>query len=184
MLIVKKTNDIKEKLKELGIRLTELADYFNISRPTLYKHIESFDLNKLDQIPILIRNTLIFINREDVVSKKEVISFIINMLDRELVFDQHDLMLKEVYEKLKRSASNETLQFILNWIEHPEYTKFMETYNKYEILIKSDKKIEPSIIEKDFPSFETIYSLNSKEKKSKQKIENIIKHINDRRAKQ
>jgi len=181
---VKKNIDLKEKLKELGIRLTELADYFNISRPTLYKHIENFELNKIDQIPILVRNTLIYINKEDVMSKKEVVSFIITMLDRELVFDQHDLMLKEVYEKLKRSASNETLQFILNWIDHPEYTKFMETYNKYEILIKTNKEIDPSVIENDFNSYSTILGLHSKEKKSKQRIENIIKHINDRRGKQ
>lgn len=178
---MKKNDSIKDKLKDLGIRLTEMADYFNISRPTLYKHIENFELNKLDQIPLLIRNTLLYINRDEIMSKKEVVSFIISMLDRELVFDQHDLMLKEVYEKLKRSASKETLHFILNWLEHPEYISFMETYNKYEALIKTNKEIDPSIIEDHFSSFETIYSLNSKEKKSKQKIDNIIKHINDRR---
>lgn len=34
---------IKDRLRELNIKLTELSDYVKVSRPTLYKYIESYE---------------------------------------------------------------------------------------------------------------------------------------------
>ena len=175
-----KTN-LKNKLKELGIRLTELSDYFNISRPTIYKYIEHYEEGKLDQINPLVRTVFVFIESKDVISKKEVVTYIINLLDRELVFNDHDLLLKEAYDKLKQSASIETLRFILNWLEHPEYVKFMEAYNRYETMVMSKGKIKRDMVESDFPYFTAIFSITNSDKKSKQRVDKIIKYIEDRR---
>ena len=41
---------VKEQLRELGFRLTELADLLHISRPTLYKYIELYESGEYDGI--------------------------------------------------------------------------------------------------------------------------------------
>ena len=35
---------LRERLKNMEIKITELADYLQISRPTMYKFIEYYDL--------------------------------------------------------------------------------------------------------------------------------------------
>ena len=34
---------MKERLKEMELKITELSDYLQISRPTMYKFIEAYD---------------------------------------------------------------------------------------------------------------------------------------------
>ena len=34
---------IKERLKDIDLKITELSDYMQISRPTMYKFIEAYD---------------------------------------------------------------------------------------------------------------------------------------------
>ncbi|MFH2116846.1 MAG: hypothetical protein ABII85_02240 [Bacillota bacterium] len=172
---------MKERLKELGIRLTELADYFNLSRPTIYKYIELYEKGKMDQINPLIRNVFVFISNKEVLSKKEVITYIINILDKELVFTDHDAILRMVYDKMKTSTSIDTLNFIMNWLDHPEYSKFMESFNKYEKMIKSKQKINIDDIDTNYSSYAAIVALNDPEKKTKQRKDKIIKYIEERR---
>ena len=42
--------NIREQLKEKDIKITELADYLGITRPTLYKFIDIFDDGKIKGI--------------------------------------------------------------------------------------------------------------------------------------
>ena len=44
---------VRDKLKEINLRLVELANYLNISRPTIYKYLESYeqrDYSKIDKV--------------------------------------------------------------------------------------------------------------------------------------
>lgn len=41
---------LKEMLKKLDIKITELSDYLKISRPTLYKFIDYYDKNNTKQM--------------------------------------------------------------------------------------------------------------------------------------
>ena len=46
---------MREKLKALGIRLTELSAYLKFSRPTLYKYIDEYEQNKYINIDYKVR---------------------------------------------------------------------------------------------------------------------------------
>lgn len=69
---------MKEKLNSLNMRLTELAHYLNLSRPTLYKYIDEYENRKYKDIDKRTRQVFDFIRKKSTISKIAVIDFIIN----------------------------------------------------------------------------------------------------------
>jgi hypothetical protein len=69
---------MREKLKKLQIRLTELAGYLNISRPTLYKYVEMFDTRQKTQINPVVLKLFEFITQKKDITRKEVLRYIIS----------------------------------------------------------------------------------------------------------
>ncbi|MFW6272812.1 MAG: hypothetical protein ACOC2U_03430 [bacterium] len=69
---------MKSKLKALNLRLTELSTYLKISRPTLYKYIESFEKKEYQKIDYHVLDIFKFINKRTTKSKLSVIEYIIN----------------------------------------------------------------------------------------------------------
>lgn len=113
---------MKEKLKKLNMRLTELADYLNLSRPTLYKYLEEYEQKKYKDIDKKTKAVFDFIKKKTTFSKIEVIDYIINELNNDkpeeinklidailldkalvgkLVNDIHDIGIKGVIIKIK-----------------------------------------------------------------------------------
>ena len=73
---------LREKLKEIELRITELADYMRVSRPTMYKFIESYDLNNFDIIRKDVLALFNFIENNELVGKKNVVNYILtNLVD-------------------------------------------------------------------------------------------------------
>ena len=73
---------LRERLKEMELRITELADYLQVSRPTMYKFIEYYDGAKFDLINKDILALFNYINEHELVGKKNVINFILTNLVR------------------------------------------------------------------------------------------------------
>ena len=69
---------MKEKLKKINLRLTELAHYLNLSRPTLYKYIDEYEKKELKDIDRKTRGVFDFIKKTSTISKIAVIEYIIN----------------------------------------------------------------------------------------------------------
>ena len=65
---------MKDRMRELNIKMTELADYQKVSRPTLYKYIESYESGNQSGIPDRVAS--LFRLMDDPSSTKEqVVSF-------------------------------------------------------------------------------------------------------------
>jgi len=68
---------MREQLKNLQLRLTELSEYLDISRPTLYKFVEQYDAGEADAIKnekvVALFN---YITKNNNITKKEVIAYI------------------------------------------------------------------------------------------------------------
>ena len=54
---------MKEKLRELGIKTTEMSQYMRVSRPSLYKYIELYESKDYKQIPDKVLRVFKFIDR-------------------------------------------------------------------------------------------------------------------------
>lgn len=68
---------MREKLRSIGLRLTELANYLDVSRPTIYKYLDDFESRKYKQIDSQVLDTFRFINKKNTLTKLQVIDYII-----------------------------------------------------------------------------------------------------------
>ena len=68
---------MKERLRELGIKTTELSSYMKISRPTLYKYVGLYEQGEYKDIPNNVLQTFKYIDKHKKLTKEQVISFVI-----------------------------------------------------------------------------------------------------------
>ncbi len=71
---------LRKKLRDIELRITELADYLQISRPTMYKYIELYDNNEYDDINKKVLKLFNYIMTNPLVGKKVVINYILTNL--------------------------------------------------------------------------------------------------------
>jgi hypothetical protein len=64
----------------MDVRITELADYLQTSRPTMYKFIEFYDNNNFELINKKVLKLFNYINENELVGKKNVVNYILNNL--------------------------------------------------------------------------------------------------------
>ena len=71
---------LREKLKNLDLKITELAEYMQISRPTMYKFIECYDNHDFSQINPKVLKLFNYINEQELIGKRNVVNFILTQL--------------------------------------------------------------------------------------------------------
>lgn len=67
---------MKDKLQKLNIRLTELAAFIGVSRPTLYKYLNEYETNQYKNIDHDIVLLFDYIMKSTTFSKLQVMEFI------------------------------------------------------------------------------------------------------------
>ena len=73
---------MKARMRELNIKMTELSEYIKVSRPTLYKYIESYESGDLESIPDRVVSLFRMMDRPEV-TKEQVIASIISSFSEE-----------------------------------------------------------------------------------------------------
>lgn len=71
---------LRERLKEVEIRLVDLADFLQVSRPTAYRFIQMYETGYKDSIEPKLCNFFDFVMQEEQLSKSEAMSYIIKNL--------------------------------------------------------------------------------------------------------
>ena len=69
---------MKEKLRNLGIKTTELSEYMRISRPSLYKYIELYESKEYKLVPEKVLRVFKYVDKYKNLSKEQVIAFTIS----------------------------------------------------------------------------------------------------------
>ncbi|RAX52453.1 hypothetical protein CCY99_07335 [Helicobacter sp. 16-1353] len=69
---------LRERLRDLELRITELADYLQVSRPTMYKFIDYYDNKKFDLIDKNMLKLFNYISENELIGKKNVINYILS----------------------------------------------------------------------------------------------------------
>ncbi len=113
---------LKERLDDLKLGITELSEYLNLSRPTLYKYINLYDENKSKEVPKSINKLFDYINKNELIGKSNVINYIFNEIlllrkenENNQVFNQllfFDTKSKK-YQVIKYIIDNDELDPIL-----------------------------------------------------------------------
>lgn len=68
---------MRERMRELDIRMSELARYTGVSRPTLYKYVESYENKAYKDVPDRFLRTFRYIDRNRSVTKEQAIVYTI-----------------------------------------------------------------------------------------------------------
>lgn len=83
---------LKEMLKKLDIKITELSDYLKISRPTLYKFIDYYDKNNTKQMDKRLVDLFNYIKKNiDLIEKRNVINYIFNNFNEYTNLEENNL---------------------------------------------------------------------------------------------
>ena len=71
-----KNSTLRDRLRELGIKIVDLASMLDISRPTLYKHIESYETNALENLDFSYIALFNYITQNEFINAKNVFIYI------------------------------------------------------------------------------------------------------------
>ena len=67
---------LREKLKEIELRLVDLAEFLEVSRPTAYKFIEMYEKGYKDSLEPRLRGFFDFVMNEEGVNKSNAMAYI------------------------------------------------------------------------------------------------------------
>ncbi len=150
---------IKDRLKELDIKISELAEYFNVTRPTIYKYISTFDEGKTEGIPQKIRDLFDYINNYPLIDKHNVISFIFKSFTNKND-NCEDQNIELINDFLRQNINSEKGQFIIKIVSSNSYdliihyaTQISEIIDKEKISKKDLKLLKP------YKEIEKMYSI-------------------------
>ncbi len=105
---------LEERLKELDIKKTELANYLDISRPTMYKFIEYYETGQFDNINKKVLKLFDYITNNNLIGKNNVINYILtNIADvKELEVKEETALFKEIRRYVLNNPDSEKSQFL------------------------------------------------------------------------
>jgi hypothetical protein len=128
---------MKDKLHNINFRITELSVYLNISRPTLYKYLDSYTQKKYTDIDRYTLDVFKFINLKSTTSKLQVIDYIIKTKERKY---QLNSIILEKLEKCIDDTNKEHLLFdILDFFSDTDKLSILEeVIKKYKGEEKND----------------------------------------------
>lgn len=67
---------MKDKIRALDIRLTDLSEYLKISRPTMYRYLNNYEEGETRQIPGNIQKLFSFIDKPKTTTKEQVMIYV------------------------------------------------------------------------------------------------------------
>ena len=111
---------LRERLKEMDLRITELAEYLQVSRPTMYKFIELYDNKKFGLINRDVLALFNYINENELVGKKGVMNFILTQLTEVRTADGNQTV-EEVKNYLLSNPQSKKSRFIADCFLSPEF---------------------------------------------------------------
>ncbi len=101
---------IRQKLKDIDFKITELSEYLQITRPTLYKFIEDYDSGNKGAINKKVLKLFDYIDSNPLAGKKTVLTYILT----------HLVIEEELGEKEEASKFSKIKKYIL---ENPDSSK-------------------------------------------------------------
>ena len=150
---------LKERLKDMDIRITELEEYLQVSRPTMYKFIDYYEEHSFDLINKKVLKLFNYITENELAGKKNVVSYILNNLVeiKELESNTEQIIFKNVRKYIISNPESKKTQFmdiIVNTNVFDELIYFF--VDIYPLLRKNDlTDAERNLIEK-FQNIKTI----------------------------
>lgn len=158
---------IRERLKEIDFKLTDLSEYLKISRPTLYKFIDLYDKKNYESINNHVLSLFKYIDENPLVGKKSSINYILtNLVDEKELGTETDVSLFMQIKKLIISEPDSSkAQFLELLVKKSDYNDICEYFIKiYPLLRKRNLSKEDIELLKPYDEIRNIIDNKHKEK--------------------
>ncbi len=136
---------MRERLKELDIRITELADYLHISRPTIYRFIDNYESGKTRGIDKGVLNLFRYIESNPLIGKKNVIAYIIDNFSDESSDNRSSLIKSIIDFENGKSYFREKADFLQFVASSNELDELIPYLNESLSILTSAKIEEDSL---------------------------------------
>ncbi|MDE6059081.1 MAG: hypothetical protein K2G44_03470 [Clostridia bacterium] len=135
---------LRERLKEIDLKVTELADYLQISRPTLYSYIELYDKKKFNQINANVLRLFNYIKENELAGKRNVVNYILNNMVELQDFgeDEHGDVLKLIKNYLLTNPNSKKSKFLKQCITDDGLDKIIYYLTDVSEIMKKQNKTE------------------------------------------
>lgn len=158
---------IHESLKRMNIKITELANYLGVSRPTLYKAIEDYDKGVCQSISPKTLSLFKYIENNKLIGKNNVISYILNELpkiDNPSLADE--IMSSTIVGDAVRSDPNsEKSKFLIQCSQSTDYDIVIHYLVQLSMLLKKKHHTEQEKeMMKPYEEIIKMYSINKGER--------------------
>ncbi len=114
-------------MREMELRVTELADYLQLSRPTMYKFIDLYDNGEFDLVNPKVLKLFNYISENELAGKKAVIAYILNNL----------VELKPMADKSEAALQNKIRKYLISNPQSKKslFLEFMFASDKFDPVI-------------------------------------------------
>lgn len=161
---------LRDKIRDLGLRLIDLSEYLEVSRPTMYKYIELYEQGHKEAVSAKILTLFDYIeNNYSNIGKNNVINFILNNIVRveaENISKNEDKRIK-IKNLLKKRGNKSKENFIYELTEDNFFDPILEYLMECKKL--ADKRLSAEEIEFIKP-LENLYKTQGFKIKLKKKI--------------
>lgn len=156
---------IKERLKDLDIKITELAGYLSISRPTMYKFIDMYDAGDKKDLSNFMCELFNYIDTNELIDKKNVINYILSkvVITDDTLSDENVKLIKEIGDCINldnNSSKKDVIRYLIKNDDLDELLKFIVDCSLSSKNKKITKKDESRI-----QALKRIQGIYTKEKK-------------------
>lgn len=141
---------LRERLKEIEIRLVDLADFLGISRPTAYKFIQMYETGYKDNIESKLLKFFDFVMNEKDLDKSKAMSYIVENLVQPKAKSTQDRA--QIIANLLKKENSVKIEFI----DMVAQTQVLDPILEYllecqKILAKSKKALNEEEVAKITP---------------------------------
>ena len=118
---------LKDDLKLLDIKIKELADYLNISRPTLYSFIQIYEDKEYNKLDERVLNLFKYIDSNRMIEKRNVIHYILTKMQEGESLEDLDIAIKiqRVADFIRNNPKSEKVSVV----------DYIITNNCYDIVL-------------------------------------------------
>lgn len=144
IFVGKASTMIKERLKELEIKITELANYLQISRPTMYKYIEEYDNGNKKEVNNSVCKLFDYIENNPLIGKRNVINYILTKMTNVKDVENNEIndIVGAVKEYVSNNPNSEKTQFIKKCVGQTQFDIAIHYLVEISPLLKKKKLSE------------------------------------------
>lgn len=128
---------VRDRLREIGVRLVELANYLKMSRPTMYKYLELYENQEYTKIDKVTYDLFSFIEGTENLTKPGLMNYLINKIVpvEQVVGDNTVAKISESIRKLSQSnnLTDKKRYEMIHTLLYGSFDEVQSLLEKYEL---------------------------------------------------